>query len=284
MYRFFFFLLFICTVFLGVPKSYAGSPVLIEIFSSIQCRDDALSQEAYRSIAEMYPEAILVNCNINIGAEATKAGQFSICEQQKIKYVKSLKLEIVQNPQVILNGKHNVDPSNIGVAIRFGAADGDVTGLDVALSDEGEIEISSNQKINGTMALYVYGPSEIGTVLLAEDGTNLPSDDSGNLALPPNATIVPYEKRLMVKSFQPVLHYLDLGFWNSDSQNKSYDLKTLIGDDFNRINELGFVAVLHKDGIYGPVLAVAERKPNKPQSYEGLPLSLPFTPAPVDQL
>lgn len=208
-------------------------PVVLELFTSQSCSSCPPADKLLGKLAAENDAIIALSCNVtywnHLHWKDTLSKQF--CTERQRQYVQTLKSRGPYTPQIIVNGRHEMVGSrnaDIRRAIAGDLKKNVVQPITLNLSDN-ILEMTLPDINEGvyTLLLMAHG---------GEYHQEIPSGENRGKA---------------VSYTNPIQEIISLGTWDGKAKTLTHDISGL--------NEAkGYVVLVQKDGVTGPILAAAQ--------------------------
>ena len=272
--------------------AFAKPPVVIEFFGVNGCSADTKAQENLERVVLENENIILLNCRDWTSIKgATQAFSNALCRERKNGYYKGFhKAVFAPQSSLFVNGQWDAYYEDIMPAVKLGLTDNllslDLTKrddvLDVAIPD-----VSGRAK-SAELYIFAYKTSEDEKVHVVDADVELTEDLQRKVISNRSVPFVT-EVRKSQLYIRPIVAIKHVGRFDARGDGISMQLSVPLSDmgtvyDVPR-DELSYVAVMYKDGPYGPVLAAGEIMSASEKSRQYPKSTAPdfeFVSAPID--
>lgn len=256
----------------------AEPPVIVELFAKNACVNDDEIQRHVEGIMRTHKNAILVNCRKQHDWDKVNtAYSHRFCTERMREYRGKFEFIIQTNSDigvfVVVNGKLDANPRDIGPAIRLGEND-NVTPLDIEMSEDGILRVvlpeQDKQKFKkqAYVTLYAYAPSRKREDVIVDVDAQLDVNAIQKINADQR---VPFVTALAASDyyFRPVVARYGMGHWNGEGKKLEVALDDipLLKFDQTPRRDLSFVVSVQEGNDFGPVLAAGELMSDVEQWY-----------------
>ena len=239
----------------------AKAPVVVEMFGMNGCGADMMVQDSVFELLRKHEDVIFVNCRkkIDIGnGDPEMKYTHDFCNERSAEYARRLSFFSERTPMVVVNGKWEAYYTDLDPSVNVGTTD-NVQNID--LSIQGDIINISVPEIEGVdkgvLFIYSYAPTQGDETLVVDPDVSLTDDIQKRLAAGQSVPFVTKE-RLVPYFVRPIVNRVRVADWHGGVFQTSYPLSYLIEMDQGMVNDLSYVAVLHKGDDYGAIVAAGE--------------------------
>ncbi|MBI1300579.1 MAG: hypothetical protein GC137_02875 [Alphaproteobacteria bacterium] len=247
-------------------SAQAKAPVVIEFFGLNGCVEDTKTQERLENLMRENDEVILLNCRSGtIMKGATQAFTNSLCFERQQIYSRGIQRNVGYAPSahVFVNGQWDAYYENIMPAVKLGRID-NILNIDLE-KEQGFLNINlpdfSEKAKSGDMFVFAYKTSEDEKVYTVDPDVKLTDEVQREIASKRSVPFVT-ERRTSQLYIRPVVGIKHVGHFEALSKGLETQVSVALSDMESVYDipdeELSYVAVLYKDGPYGPIMAAGE--------------------------
>ena len=259
-------LIVVCCAVLPLPTLAAqNSPILVEMFSSITCTSDPITQKEMQKIINDFPSVKFVNCRTGATVETLSESdqkdpfQIVFCDYKAASYFEKLHMFTMKSPLIIINGKYEAVTKDVATALKMAQSVDNIKNISISLKEKTlriEIPDFESETGKGEIYIYTYAPTHEITI---NPEMPIPTDSAQDTlpkSEPFEGPAQPYTEFYL----RPVVAVQKLAAWNGKEKNFSYPLPVSTTFKFEP-KDLSYVIVLTSgEESSGDVLAVGELK------------------------
>lgn len=245
--------------------AHAKAPVVIEFFGLNGCIEDTKTQERLENLIIENENIILLNCrSATIMDGATLAFTSQLCQERQKIYSKGLRnYGYAPSAHVFVNGQWDAYYEDIMPAVKLGRID-DILNIELE-KEQSFLNINipdfSERAKSGDVYVFAYKTSEDEKVYTVDPDVKLTDELQRKIASKRSVPFVT-ERRTSQLYIRPVVGIKHIGHFESLSKGLETKVSVALSDMESVYDipdeELSYVAVLYKDGPYGPILAAGE--------------------------